>query len=158
MIFPHVFSSRRRQTLSISTVGTPLQRTLQIGCLFQWVCINSSILCVNPSLPRLTCRLSCKCGLTRVTISSLVRGSPRISSLFFPSWGNLPSWIGLPNSRRVTPSDAGGGGFSGSYRGTFFFLVFFGAAPVHGRGMVGGAKGRNAGSRIARGFTLGVSE
>lgn len=40
-----------RQTLSISTVGTPLQRILQTRRRFQCECINSNMLCVNPSLP-----------------------------------------------------------------------------------------------------------
>lgn len=46
-----VRTSRQRHMLSMSTVGTPKHRTLQTGCLLQCVCINSNILCVNPSLP-----------------------------------------------------------------------------------------------------------
>lgn len=46
-----MYTSRWRQTLFISTVGTPLQRTLQTSCLLQWECISSNILWVNPSLP-----------------------------------------------------------------------------------------------------------
>jgi len=44
-------TSKCRQTLSISTVGTPLQRTLQTRLRFQCECTNSNILWVNPSLP-----------------------------------------------------------------------------------------------------------
>ncbi|WVZ11915.1 hypothetical protein V8G54_016445 [Vigna mungo] len=116
------------------------------------------MLCVNPSLPRLTCRLSDIIGLTSICISHLFRGSPRISSLVLPSFGNCPNGNGPGISTCFTPFVPGGGGLNESNNGIFFFLLFSGAFPVHGRGIVGGANGRNAGSRIAIGFVFGVSE
>uniref|UniRef100_A0A0A9F3I9 Caf2 n=2 Tax=Arundo donax TaxID=35708 RepID=A0A0A9F3I9_ARUDO len=126
------------------------------------------MLWVKPSLPMLSCRLWEMWGLTSARTSAGVRGSPSTSSRLLPSPGltRARSSCLLPLTSIMIPcalTVCGGSCPSGvcsrtPRRRAFSSLVSSGAFPVHGLGMVGGAKGRNAGSRMASGGARGASE
>lgn len=115
-----------------------------------------------------SCRLCEMCGLTSARTSDGVSGSPSTSSLLLPSPGltlarsifllSLTS-IMIPCALTVCGGSCPSGVCSRTpRRRAFSSFVRSGALPVQGRGMVGGAKGRKAGSRMASGGARGASE
>ena len=111
--------------------------------------------------PRLTWRLSNMRGSTSILISHFFKRSPSISSLVLFSSTNFPNGNGLAISTCFTLLPPARGEFSDSSTRIFLSLSLFffsGAFPAHGHGMVGGANGKKASSRIVNGLTLQVLE